>query len=477
MKLKKSKSKKANKFFIKITITKKIFSLYIALSILTVFFTSVFSFFIFIKSIDTNIKIIDTNKNLIKSKLESFFKLKEKYEGSNKLELPNLNELLMNDNSVDLVTSPFKRILEDYPNYSFRFENIEGVLEYKEDSKLVYDNFKGKYFIEVTRQINFEENLPFKNLKMSVKFSFYGIILKSLLLASLITLFLLIPVIIIFSRTIINPILNISKGAREIAVGNLGVKVDANLNDELGELARSFNYMSKELYKIKKIRDDLLAVISHELRSPLSRIKGYAELLSDLKLKKGEKEYYLDSILGEIDFLNKMINEIIEISRLELNKEQLFKEVVDLNNMFLILQKEFDVLKKVQGVDISFDSEENLFCFVDVEKIKRVFANVIENSIKANAKNIYVTASKREGIILIKVIDNGVGIPDDQLEIVFEKFYRVDFSRDRNTGGFGLGLAICKGIIDEHKGSIYFVKKDAGAELHIELPLYEEKSK
>lgn len=472
MKLKNNNNK--SKFFFRITITKKIFFLYILLSVLTVFFTSLFSFFIFLRSIDAKIKLIDMNKNLIKNRLESIFKLKERYQGSNKLELPDLQKLMTQDSTVDFTASPFKKILADYPNYSFKFENIEGVLEYKEDSKLIYDNFKGKYYIEVTRQINFEENLPFKNLKLSVKLSFYGMMLKSLFLASLITLFLLVPLIILFSRNITSPILKISQGARDIASGNLGVKVNVNLNDELGELARTFNYMSKELHKIKRIRDDLLAVISHELRSPLSRIKGYTELLSDLKLKKEERNYYLDSILSEIDFLNKMINEIIEISRLELNKEQMIKEVVDLNTIFNSLRKEFEIISKKNGIEFLFDTEENLLCFVDPGKIKRVFTNVVDNSIKANATKIYISAKKIDDKILIKVIDNGIGIPEEQLEIVFEKFYRVDQSRNRNTGGFGLGLAICKGIINEHKGNIFFVKRDNGAELHIELPFYKK---
>jgi len=462
--------------FFKITITKKIIFLYVLLSLLTVFFTSVFSFIFFIRFIDTNIKIIDTNKNLIKNKLESIFKLKEKIEGSNKFEIPNLSELEQKDDKMSN-NSPLIHILQDYPNYSFKFENIEGALEYKEDSKLVFDNLKGKYFIEVTRQINFEENLPFKNLKLSVKFSIYGIILKSLLLASLITLLILIPIILIFSRTIINPILNISRGAREIASGNLGVKVKTTLSDELGELAKSFNYMSKELHKMKKIRNDLLAVISHELRSPLGRIKGYTELLNDLKLGKKEKLGYFESILGEIDFLNRMINEIIEISRLELNKEQLFKENIDLSTLLEELKKEFERVVKInKNIEFIFDYEEKLFCYVDIEKMRRVLKNVIDNSIKAKATKIYIFAFKENNIIKIKFIDNGIGIPEDQLEIVFEKFYRVDKSRDRATGGFGLGLAICKGIITEHQGNIYFVKKDQGAELHIELPLLIEQA-
>jgi signal transduction histidine kinase len=229
--------------------------------------------------------------------------------------------------------------------------------------------------------------------------------------------------------------------------------------------------MSKELANIKKIRDDLLATVSHELRSPLGRIKGYTELLYELKLKGKEKEVYFKSILQEVDLLNEMIGEIIEISRLELNKEQLFKEQIDMAFFLELLSEDLEIEKTITNVKYSFDYKYGLFCMVDVDKMRRVFQNLFQNSIKAKADEISIKAEKQENKIHITIHDNGIGIPTDQLEIVFEKFYRVDKSRDRKTGGFGLGLAICKGIIKEHEGEIYFSKTEKGAELHIELPL------
>lgn len=229
--------------------------------------------------------------------------------------------------------------------------------------------------------------------------------------------------------------------------------------------------MSKELVNIKRIRDDLLASISHEIRSPLGRIRGYTELFFDLKLDKREKEDYYKSILQEVDFINGMVGEIIEISRLELGKEELFKEDIDFGYLFEMIEDDLQIRKNIQNVDYIFNYEKNLFCSVDVDKIRRVIQNIIDNSIKAKSTEIKISALKKDSKLEVIIKDNGVGIPEEHMEIVFEKFYRVDKSRDRKTGGFGLGLAICKGIILGHNGQIYFKKAASGAELHILLPL------
>lgn len=465
MKLQRKKTKKCKRFF-KVTITKKIILLYLLLLLFTVIITSISSYLFFQRLIDNQISLIDVDSSMIRVKLEEMYDRK-----TNLFELPDLNNLEDKSNKMDS-SLLLETIEKDYPDYHFKVETIEGVIEYKEEPKLIFDGKEENYFFEITRQISFTQNLPFKSLKLTLKLNYYQIILKSLLFGALFTIAILIPVIIVFSRTITAPILNVSKGAREIAGGRLGIRVESGSQDELGELANSFNYMSKELHKMKRIRDDLLAVISHELRSPLGRIKGYTEILNDLDLAKEEETVYYDSIFGEIDYLNYMVGEIIEISRLELNKEQLFLEPVDLGYLVERIKNEMELSKPIKNnVKYNFEYEQNLYCNIDIEKIKRVFINAIENSIKAEATEVSLKATLiDENLIEVVITDNGHGIPEDQLELVFEKFYRIDKSRDRKTGGFGLGLAICKGIINEHGGIIYFTKKEGGAELHVEIP-------
>ena len=448
----------------KISLTKKIIFFYFILVILSVAFTSIFSYIIFQRLMDNQINNIDLNTSAIKMKLEKLYEKK-----TNLIELPDLNEKLKNDTKEESKML-LQTIEQNFPGYTLKMPTVEGTLEYKESPKLLYDNREKKYFLEITREIKFEQNLPFKSLQLSIKLNYYQIILRSLIMGTLLATLFLIPFIILFSRTIITPIIKVSKASNQIATGDLNVHIDFKSNDEIGELANSFNFMSNELSKIKKIRDDLLATISHELRSPLGRIKGYNELLFDLELDKNEQDKYFKSILQEIDFLDNMIAEIIEISRLELQKEKFFKEKMDLAFLLEIINEDLELEKSILKIDYEFKYQENLYCYIDVDKIRRVFLNVFQNSVKAKATKIIMEATKIDDEIEIKIIDDGVGIPEDQLEVVFEKFYRVDKSRDRKTGGFGLGLAICKGIIKEHNGKIFFVKKDKGAELHILLP-------
>jgi len=408
--------------------------------------------------------IIDMNTSVLKTKLEKIYQKK-----TNVIELPNLNEKVSKEKSNPKIL--LQTIEQNFPGYEVRVPTLEGTLEYKESPKLIYDNKDNKYFFEVTREIKFSENLPFKSVQLSIKLNYYQIIFKSLIFGTLLSSLILIPLMIFFSRTLVKPIIDLSRGAKKIALGDLDIFIDYKYNDEIGELSESFNYMSKELSNTKKIRDDLLATISHELRSPLGRIKGYTEILYDIKLEKEELPLYYKSILQEIDLLNGMIGEIIEISRLELNKEQLFREDIDLAFFLEIINEDLETEKLINDIKYVFNYEYGLFCSIDIDRMRRVFQNILQNSAKANATEIIVSAKKKNKKILVSIIDNGVGIPDDQLEIVFEKFYRVDKSRDRKTGGFGLGLAICRGIIKEHDGSIYFVKRANGAELFIELPL------
>jgi signal transduction histidine kinase len=449
---------------LKATITKKIVFLYVLLIICSVILTSISSYVVFQQLMDSQMSIIDANTSVIKTKLEKLYQKK-----TNIIELPDLNEKINKDKNTPKILE--QTIQQNFPGYQVRIPTVEGTLEYKESPKLLYDTKENKYFLEVTREIKFSENLPFKSLQLSIKFNYYQLILKSLILGTLVAACILIPIMIFFSRTIVKPIIKVSKAAKRIAVGELDIYIDYKSQDELGELSDSFNYMSKELSNIKRIRDDLLATISHELRSPLGRIKGYTELLYDLKLKKAEQEIYFKSILQEIDFMNGMIGEIIEISRLELGKEHFFKEEIDLAFFLEIINEDLEVERSINNVNYIFDYEYELFCNIDIDKMRRVFQNILQNSVKANAKEIKITAKKHDKKIFITIIDDGVGISKEQLEIVFEKFYRIDKSRDRKTGGFGLGLAICKGIINEHGGDVYFVEREKGAELHIELPL------
>lgn len=406
--------------------------------------------------------VIDFKTTALKSQIEKYYEQKlDVYE------LPDIS----NSKDFDNPNVLKEKIEKSFPGMEFSVNTVQGVVEYKDDPKLVYNKNTKNYSFEVKREIKFKKNIPFQSLELSIRLNFFKIIFQSLIIGSVIATLLILPVLIFYVNKMIKPIIDISKASTKIAAGDLGVQVVTNSKDEIGNLSESFNYMSKELSKVKTIRDDLLATVSHELRSPLGRIRGYTELMLDIELENEEKNTYYRSILSEVDLLNSMAAEIIEVSRLELKKERLFLEKADMGFFFEILEEDLEITAKMRNVTIRYNYDYNIFCNIDVEKLRRVIVNVIQNAINANSKNILINTITAGKKYIIEIIDDGKGLAEEYFELVFEKFYRVDKARDRESGGFGLGLAICRGIINEHNGKMYFAKVEKGTKLVIELDI------
>lgn len=444
------------------SLRKKFISLFCFLLLLHIVFTAVFAYFIFRKLFETEMTVIDFKTTMLKTQIERYYEQK-----SDIYKIPDIysGEFEGRDESDILKES----VEKNFPGMEFSIKTIQGTVQYKEDPKLVFDRETRDYSFQIKREIIFEKNLPFNSLELSIKLNFYKIILQSLLSGSLLAAFFILPFLVWYVNKTIKPIISISLASKRIAGGDLGIQVNYSSNDEIGVLSGSFNYMSNELFKTKAVRDDLLATVSHELRSPLGRIRGYTELLLDINLDEKEKKDYYKSILQEVDLLNSMAAEILEVTRLELNSEKLFLEKTDMGFFFDILKEDLTILTKTNEVNIEYIFDFGIICEIDVEKFRRVIVNTIQNSINANATEIIIKTEVIGNKYFINVIDNGVGIKEEYFELVFEKFYRIDKSRDRETGGFGLGLAICRGIIKEHKGEIYFSKVETGSKLTIEL--------
>ena len=160
-----------------------------------------------------------------------------------------------------------------------------------------------------------------------------------------------------------------------------------------------------------------------------------------------------------------------------MKKERLFLESFEMRYFFEMLSRELVVLEKSRNVQIKYFCDKDIQCDIDVEKVKRVIVNIIQNAINAKATCIIVKMDVcNNNLCEISIENNGKTLSEEFFQLVFEKFYRVDKARDRESGGFGLGLAICKGIIEEHKGSIFFAKVNQGTKLVIQLPLSKEES-
>jgi len=288
---------------------------------------------------------------------------------------------------------------------------------------------------------------------------------KVITFAIVVELIIIALLAMLFSKWFSIPIRELIKAAEQMARGNLGYQAEIKSSDEIGELANTFNYMSKNLADMTKVRRELTADISHELRSPLSRIRVYAESLIDKVVEdEKEKEMHLQAICDEVDDLDLLIGDLLELSKLELDKIEMEYYPANIREVISSVVSKMTPLAKKRGVTVEVDVEEKIpEILLDGKRISRVLSNLLDNSLKYtnNHGKIRIVATEKENSVEVNVEDNGKGIPEEELPFIFERFYRIDKSRARETGGTGLGLAIAKQIIKAHGGEI-FVKSKIG---------------
>jgi signal transduction histidine kinase len=247
-------------------------------------------------------------------------------------------------------------------------------------------------------------------------------------------------------RYILRPVKWLNTGVQEVSRGNLKHRVPLKKSDELRDLAVAFNNMTERIRDMLHTKDQLLLDISHELRTPLTRMKVALEFLSESQAKQ--------NLQGDIADMEKMVSEILETARRHHKYGDLKKQPTSLTVLLKQTLKAFeDQQPGIEMVDLPSEIE----VAVDPEQIKTVFENVLNNAIKysqPDSEPIEVSYKHRESFAVVRIRDNGIGIPEEELSHIFEPFYRVDKSRTRDTGGYGLGLSLCKAIMEAHDGKI-----------------------
>jgi two-component system, OmpR family, phosphate regulon sensor histidine kinase PhoR len=229
-----------------------------------------------------------------------------------------------------------------------------------------------------------------------------------------------------------------------------------------------------ELKKLELMRKDFVANVSHELRTPITSIRGFAETLleEDLKNKEAAKEF-LTIIYNESDRMQLLIEDLLTLSRLEQENFQLVVNDINTEELLKVIIPAYQMKAMKKKISISFSVEENLHFKADKEKVKQIIINLLDNAIHYTQENGQVSLSinSSKEFVHIKVSDTGMGIENSVLPRIFERFYRVDKARSRNTGGTGLGLAIVKHIVDVHDGKINIDSEiNKGTNIHIYLP-------
>lgn len=288
----------------------------------------------------------------------------------------------------------------------------------------------------------------------------------------LISILILMVRSIYFSRRVLNPLNEISTSAKAIIAGNYNLEVlrsywKSATENEVMDLSYAFELMRDEL-KVKQLREaalnksqkELISCISHDLKTPISTIKAYSEGLRDNIAKNVmQQEEFINVIINKTDLLISMINELLTYSNTQLNQLEINREELYFLDYFHPLMSEVKVYVEQNGFAFSYATTlSNLIVTIDPRRITEVIYNLIDNSMKyMNTQNgsISIEAERHNKFVLIKVKDNGPGISADDIPYIFDKFYRAEKSRSSSIPGSGLGLSICKYIVNQHCGDIY----------------------
>ncbi|MFZ5969847.1 MAG: sensor histidine kinase [Bacillota bacterium] len=275
------------------------------------------------------------------------------------------------------------------------------------------------------------------------------------------------------SSRISRPIKVMDVAAKKIASGEDTEDIHIPSEDEVGQLAETFNYMKNKLTATERMRREFIANVSHDLKTPLTSIKGFAEGLLDGVIEPNEYEKYFKVIYDETDRLMKLTNDLLQLSKIESGSLKLIKEHVKIRDMMEDII--YSISGEYHGKEVSFGVHclSDITVYGDRDRLKQIFINVVHNAIKYSRERVSIDIYARQidGGVEIRIKDNGIGIEREQLEKIFEKFYRIEKSRHADYGGTGLGLSIVKNLVELHGGKIYAISEvNRGTEIIIEMP-------
>lgn len=326
-------------------------------------------------------------------------------------------------------------------------------------------------YICVLGSVRYPEGYLLINSELAPVSSTASIIKRQLVVITVILILIAAVISVFLANRISNPIDRITKSAENLAKGDLNTKFDGTGYLEAQKLADTLMYAEKELSKVDTMQRDLIANVSHDLRTPLTMLKAYAEMIRDLSgdnpVKRNE---HLEIIINETDRLSAMVNDILDLSKLESGKQKLNPSEFEISSKLTEIIGRFKGISDKMGYHIHFtpDTEKTVYC--DVVKIEQVIYNLINNAINYTGedKQVYVRQINKTDGVLIEVEDTGDGIEEDKIKLIFDKYYRSE-NHKREVVGTGLGLSIVKAVLKLHgydygvrstigKGSVFWFK-------------------
>lgn len=300
---------------------------------------------------------------------------------------------------------------------------------------------------------------------------FVDAIHRYLLGASLAAVILSVVLSYLMMRRVLAPLTRMNAITREIASGNFALKVPASTEDEVGQLARAFNRMSKSLEKIENLRRNLMIDVAHELRTPLTNIRGYLEALNDGILPPSSKTFSM--LQDETLRIVQLVEDVLQLAKADAAHDKLKFEHVDLARVISETCRAYRHAFDERGIHVHMDMpSEPVVVSADRNRLARVFRNLADNAARytPHGGHVVVRVAQRPETIRICYINPAGGLTEKDLPYLFERFYRGEKSRSRQHGGAGIGLAIVKELVEAHKGKVDAELKENQLYICVELP-------
>lgn len=270
----------------------------------------------------------------------------------------------------------------------------------------------------------------------------------------------------LLSKFISSPLKSMNESAKKLAEGNYNVDFDGGGYREINELSESLNYAARELSKNEVLQKELIANISHDLRTPLTMIKGYSEVMRDIPGENTPEN--IQAIIDETERLSLLVNDLLDLSKIESGARKLDKTPFDLTDAVESIITRYDKMKSAQGYNIEFIHNGRVTVSADRTMILQVLYNLINNAINYSGDDMFVGVRQEiltndcgKNVVRISVVDHGEGIPKDQLPLIWDRYYKIDGVHRRATVGTGIGLSIVKKLLEKHDAS-YGVESTLG---------------
>lgn len=297
-------------------------------------------------------------------------------------------------------------------------------------------------------------------------------ITKILIFVTAVLVILLLVMAKKITNYVVKPLKDMIIVTEQIGEGDFSKRISMKQKDELGQLAMAFNHMTEKLEMEENKRKQFLANVSHELRTPISYMKNFTEAVEEGVI---DQDYYVSVMKKESDRLGRLVHDLLDLAQLEGDTYPMKQTILPFAQLIDEITERFIIDANKKAIEIKKELDADVILLGDEDRLAQVITNVLANSLKFTPANgsIRITLQKDDHIAYLSIEDSGQGIPEEDIDKLTERFFRVDKSRARKEGGTGLGLAIVQQIVRKHNGKLLIESTvGKGTKVTIQLPLY-----